>query len=34
MIYPQKTWFSDVSIDDVDLITSKIESFLDLKEKR
>jgi (2Fe-2S) ferredoxin len=29
MIYPQKIWFSDVSTDDVDLIISKIEPFLD-----
>lgn len=29
MIYPQKIWFSDVSTDDVDLIISKTESFLD-----
>ena len=29
MIYPQKIWFSDVSTDDVDLIISKTEPFLD-----
>jgi (2Fe-2S) ferredoxin len=29
MIYPQKIWFSDVSTDDVDLIISKTESFLE-----
>ncbi len=29
MIYPQKVWFSHVSMEDVDLIVSKIGSFVD-----